>query len=171
MDSSMNRYHNNPESGVATIEFAVTSAFLLMMLMGVFAGGYLFWVHNALVEATRRGARYAATQCIQNQAGCPDSATSLERIRNVTLYGNSAGTGNKLIYNLQPANVIVAYSINTAPVGELPNDFGVGRGTVSVKIQNYDFHFILSPIPITMPPYQTTVAGENAGFIPSPVCP
>jgi len=167
----MERYHKNSERGVATIEFAMTSAFLLMMLMGVFAGGYLFWVHNALVEATRRGARYAATQCLPNLVDCPDSNTSLARIRNVTFYGNPAGTGNKLIYNLQPSSVIVAYSTNTAPVGQLPNDFAVGRGTVSVKIQNYDFNFILSPVPIHMPPYQTTVTGESAGFIPTPTCP
>ena len=167
----MKRYQNKSESGVATIEFAITSSFLLMMLMGVFAGGYLFWLHNALVEATRRGARYATTQCIQGQVDCPNSGTSLQRIRNVTLYGNEAGTGFKLIGNLQPANVIVSYSTNTAPTGELPNDFGVGRGTVSVKIQNYNFNFILSSVPITMPPYQTTVPGENAGFIPSNVCP
>ena len=167
----MNRYKNNSESGVATIEFAITSSFLLMMLMGVFASGYLFWVHNALVEATRRGARYAATQCKQDEVGCPNSDVSLQRIRNVTLYGNADGTGYKLINNLQPASVIVAYSVNTAPTGELPNDFGVGRGTVSVKIQNYNFNFILSAVPITMPPYQTTVAGENAGYIPSNVCP
>jgi len=167
----MKRYQNNPESGVATIEFAVTASFLLMMLMGVFAGGYLFWLHNALVDATRRGARYAATQCKQDEVGCPNSDTSLQRIRNVTLYGNPAGTGYKLINNLQPASVILAYSVNTALTGELPNDFGVGRGTVSVKIQNYNFNFILSSVPIIMPPYQTTVAGENAGRIPSNVCP
>lgn len=167
----MKRYHKNPEGGVATIEFAVTAAFFFMMLLAVFAGGYLFWVHNALVETTRRGARYAANQCVPNLVGCDNSDTSLARIRNVTLYGNPAGTGNKLINNLQPSNVIVTYSTNTAPVGQLPNDFGVGRGTVSVKIQNYNFRFILSPVPITMPPYQTTVTGENAGFIPSPTCP
>jgi hypothetical protein len=167
----MKRYHKNSERGVATIEFAMTSAFLLMMLMSVFAGGYLFWVHNALVEATRRGARYAANQCLPNLVDCPNSDTSLARIRNVTLYGNPTATGNPLIYNLQPANVIVAYSSNTAPVGQLPNDFGVGRGTVSVRIENYDFNFILSPVPIRMPPYQTSVPGENAGFIPTPACP
>jgi len=163
--------NSNSERGVATIEFAVTAAFFFMMLLAVFAGGYLFWVHNALVEATRRGARYAANQCYPNLAGCPDSGTTIERVKNVTLYGSPTPTTTPLIYNLQPSNVTLEYSVNTAQADQLPNDFGTARGTVSVKIENYDFHFILSPIPIRMPPYQTTVAGEAAGFIPGVSCP
>lgn len=160
----MKRHNQNSERGVATIEFAMTAAFFLMMLMGVFAGGYLFWVHNALVEATRRGARYAANQCKPNLAGCPDSASTIERVKNVTLYGSPTPTTNPLVYNLQPSNVHF-------DTGSYSSDFGVATGTVSVKIENYDFNFILSPVPIRMPPYQTTVAGESAGFIPEVSCP
>ena len=163
--------HYSSEHGVATVEFAVTAAFFLMMLLAVFAGGYLFWLHNALVEATRRGARYAASQCKPDLIDCPNSGTSLERIKNVALYGNAAATGNKLVYDLTPENVTVEYSVNTAPVDQPPTDFGVGRGTVSVKIQSYNFKFILSPVDVSMPPYQTTVAGESAGYIPEVSCP
>ena len=161
----------NSESGVATIEFAVTAAFYLMMLVAVVAGGYLFWVHNALVEATRRGARYAANQCKPDLVGCPDSATALQRIKNVTLYGSPTPTTTPLINNLQSSNVTVEYSVNTAPFGQPPNNFGVGRGTVSVKIEGYYFDFILSPTLILMPPYRTTVTGESAGFLPDLSCP
>ena len=168
----MTRHTNySSERGVATVEFAVTAAFFLMMILAVFAGGYLFWLHNALVEATRRGARYAASQCKPDLVDCPSSGTSLERIKNVTLYGNAAATGNKRVYDLTPDNVTVEYSVNTAPVDQPPNDFGVGRGTVSVKIEDYNFKFILSPVDVSMPPYQTTVAGESAGFIPEVSCP
>ena len=167
----MKMYNQNSERGVATIEFAMTAAFFLMMLLSIFAGGYLFWVHNALVEATRRGARYAANECKPDLVDCPNSDTALERIRNFTLYGSPVTTNKKLVNNLQPENVIVEYSVNTAGVGELPNDFGTARGTVSVRIQNYNFNFILSPVPIPMPPYETTVAGESAGFIPGVSCP
>ncbi len=160
----MKRHNKNSERGVATIEFAVTAAFFLMMLLAVFAGGYLFWVHNALVEATRRGARYAANQCKPGDASCPDSATTIERVKNFTLYGSPVPTNKPLIYNLQPANV--HFDANS-----YSSDFGVASGTVSVKIENYAFNFILSPVPFPMPPYQTTVAGEAAGFIPGVSCP
>jgi Flp pilus assembly protein TadG len=39
------------ESGVATVEFAITASFFFMMLIAVVAGGHLFWTHNALVES------------------------------------------------------------------------------------------------------------------------
>src|SRR5687767_9988986 len=146
----MIRENKTSERGVATVEFAATAAIFLLMLLAVFAGGYLFWVHNALVEATRRGARYAANECKADLEGCPNSDTVLDRVRNVTIYGNPAGTGSPLIQSLQPENITIEYSVNTAPTGQLPNDFGTARGTVSVKIVSYNFNFVLSPVPITM---------------------
>ena len=100
---------------MATIEFALTAAFFLMTLLAVFSGGYLFWAHNALVEATRRGARYAANQCKADLEGCPNSGTVLERVRNVSIYGSPTATTKPLIYGLQPSNVTLEYSVNTAP--------------------------------------------------------
>lgn len=154
---------NNSELGVATVEFALTAAFFFMMLLAVIAGGYLFWVHNALVEATRRGSRYAANQCKPDLGGCPNSDTTIARVKNVTIYGNAEGTGNALVHGLAPENVEFDENSFSA-------DFGVASGTVSVKIINYDFNFILSTVPIPMPPYQSTVVGENAGFLPG-TCP
>ncbi len=58
----MKRYTtNNSERGTAIVEFALTAAFFLMMIMAIVSGGHLFFTHNAMVESTRRGARYAAT--------------------------------------------------------------------------------------------------------------
>jgi Flp pilus assembly protein TadG len=162
---------NDSERGTAMVEFALTSAFFLMMIMAIVSGGHLFFTHNAMVESTRRGARYAATQCKPNLAGCPNSDTSLERVKNVVLYGTPTAGTSPLVNNLTPANVTVEYSVNTAPPGQLPNDFGVGRGTVSVKIVNYNYTFAVAATVINMPPYQTTVVGESAGFIPGVSCP
>lgn len=163
----MKRHTNNhSERGTAILEFALTASVFLMMIMAIVSGGHLFWTHNALVEATRRGARYAANQCKPTTTTCPDYATTIERVRNVVLYGTPTAGTAPLVHNLQPSNVTVEYSVNTAPAGEPPTDFGVARGTVSVKIENYDYTFAVSATLIPMPPYQTTVAGENAGFIP-----
>src|SRR5687768_1715968 len=106
----MIRENKTSERGVATVEFAETAVIFLLMRMAAFAGGYLFWIHNALVEATRRGARYAANQCRADLEGCPDSGTVLERVRNVTVYGSPTSTTNPLIYSLQPSNVTLEYS-------------------------------------------------------------
>lgn len=164
---------NNSERGTAVLEFALTAAFFFMMIVAIVSGSVLFFTHNALVESTRRGARYAAMHCKPGVIDCPDSASSLNDIRNMVLYGTTtpaAGT-TPLVAGLQPSNVTVEYSVNTALVGELPNDFGIGRGTVSVKIENYDYYFAIGGLVIHMPPYKTTVMGESAGYIPGVTCP
>ncbi len=149
------------ERGAAIVEFALTASVFLMMIVAIISGGHLFFTHNAMVESTRRGARYAATQCKPNLAGCVGSDTSLERVKNVVLYGTPTAGTSPLVSNLTPANITVEYS----------NDFGVAQGTVSVKIVTYTYTFAIAALLINMPPYQTTVVGESAGFIPEINCP
>lgn len=145
------------QSGIATLEFAVTAAFFFMMLVAVVAGGHFFWTHNALVEATRRGARYAVMQCPDTApfASCPNRATTIDRVKNVVVYDSPDGGTSPFIDSLSTTNVTVTYS----------SDYGVAIGTVTVKIENFQHSFL--GISITMPTYQTTVEGESAGFVPS----
>jgi Flp pilus assembly protein TadG len=152
----------NSESGIATIEFAVTSGFFLMMIVAVVAGGHFFWTHNAIVESTRRGARYAASECNPSDTNCPGRADVLDRIKNVVLYNSTTAGTEPLVANLQASQIVVTYSPRTG-MGD-SQTFGVGTGTVSVKIQNYGYNFILSPTVLRMPPYETTVRGESAGY-------
>ncbi len=161
------------ERGTAIVEFTLTAAFFLMIIMAIISAGHLFWTHNAMVESTRRGARYAATQCLPNLVGCVGSDTSLQRVKNVVLYGTPtpAAGAAPLVNNLTAANITVDYSVNTAPVDQPPSDFGVGRGTVSVKIVNYNYTFAVAAKIVNMPAYQTTVVGESAGFTPEINCP
>lgn len=144
------------ERGTTTVEFAITAAFFFMMLVVVVAGGSLFWTHNALVEATRRGARYAANQCHPSDDGCPNYATSVERIKNVVLYNSPTAGTDPFVPHLEAENITVSHT----------NNFGFSAGTVSVKIENYEYNFPLSPVPLPMPSYQTTLPGENVGYIP-----
>lgn len=150
------QHDNRGERGVTILEFAITASVFFMMLVGIVAGGVYFWTHNALVEATRRGARYATLS--QN--------TAIAEVRNVVVYGNPAGTGTALVPNLVPANVTVTHSV-----------FGVGRGTVTVGICQsaangctpYEYNFTIPGISetIEMPPYRTTLPGESAGYVPA----
>jgi Flp pilus assembly protein TadG len=156
----MRRNTCNSERGVATIEFAVCSAFFFMMIVAVVAGGHFFWTHNAMVEATRRGARYAASQCNPSDTLCTGHDTAIERVKNMVLYNTPTAGTESLVGNLQASQIVVRYS-------QTPDDsetFGVGAGTVSVKIQNYGYDFVLSPVVLRMPPYETTVRAESAGY-------
>jgi len=153
---------NTGEKGNTIIEFAIVATVFFMMLVGIAAAGHLFYTHNALAEATRRGARYAVLQCRPSQTGCTNAGTAVDRIKNIVVYGTDspAAGATSLISGLQTSNVTVEYSTGT--------QFGVGAGTVSVSINGYSYPFVLpaATTSITMPPYRTTLSGECAGFIP-----
>jgi Flp pilus assembly protein TadG len=138
------------ERGAALVEFAIGATVFLTVTFGVLELGRLLWVHNALTDATRRGARFAVNQ--------PQS--SVADIKNLAVYGNTAGTGSPLVMDLTPAQVNVTY-----------NNFGLATGTVKVEIQGYDFRFVLPLVGTTirMPAYSTTLTGENAGWVPNPI--
>lgn len=137
------------ERGGSLIEFTVVATVFFLMLVGIVAAGNLYYTHNALVEATRRGARYA----VLNPTG------STTAVQNVVMYGTpTPPTGaTPLVYNLQSGNVTVTYS-----------GLNVASGTVTVTITGYTYPFVLptTTTSVTMPPYRTTLTGESAGFIP-----
>jgi Flp pilus assembly protein TadG len=175
---STQRNRKSSERGGTLIEFAVVSSVFFMMLLAICAGSALYFTHNAMVEATRRGARFAATQAASSTPGLPRTTSSLcdttgpklADIRNYTIYGNTAGTGPKLV-SVDPANVCVEYSATPAAAGL--TGFGVGTGAVSVSITGYTFNFVIPGInrQIAMPSYRTTAAGESAGTCPAGASP
>jgi len=147
----MQKNNQSSERGSTIIEFAVVATMFFMMLIGICAGANLYFTHNALVEATRRGARYAAGQpahptCGTTTTGSNTCAACLTRIQNYAVYGNSAGTGSPLVNGLQASNIQVQYS-----------GFGVGAGSVSVSITGYTYSYVIPFInqQITMPAYTT----------------
>lgn len=140
--------NKNKERGSTLVEFAIGVTVFVMAMFGVLEFGRLLWVHNALTDAARRGARYAVLNSSEN----PDA------VKNIVVYGNVGGTGQPMVNDLTIDNVVVDY-----------NGFGLNTGTVSVSITNYEFEFVIPIIgtTITLPSYRTTLTGESAGFEPS----
>ena len=169
IDTMIDQTEKNPERGATLLEFTFVAVTFFTMLLAITSGANFYFTQNALVEATRRGARFAATQAASSpQAGvtttCDPSITtnvgpSLDAIRNYAVYGNTAGTGSPLVGNLQPSNINVQYC-----------NFGVGSGSVTVYITGYDYSVVIPFISrtITLPQTRTTVAGESAGAVPNP---
>jgi len=149
------------QRGVATVEFAITATVFFMMLTVVVIGAHIYWTNNALVEATRRGARYAANQLKPGSEACINTSSTVTPVKNVVLYNTPTPPvgATPLIPGLAASNVTVCYDSN----------FGVASGTVSVKIENYAYNLVLPGVSrtITFPGYQTTAVGENAGYIPA----
>jgi Flp pilus assembly protein TadG len=135
------------EQGATLVEFSIAATVFLVVVFGVIEFGRALWTHNALSDAARRGARYATLH----------SATEIEQVRNVVVYGNAEGTGTPMIPNLTTENVSVDYS-----------SFALNAGTVSVSVTGYEFQFIVPIVgtTITMPNYTTTLTGESVGWIP-----
>ena len=139
----------------------MTAAFFFLMLVAVVAGGHFFFTHNGLVEATRRAARYAANQCPDQAAfaTCANRTTTVDRVKRVAVYDDpnaDVSAASPFLPNLSTSNVTVVYS-TTPP-------FGVATGTVSVRIDGYQYSFM--GFSITMPTYQSTLQGESAGIVP-----
>ena len=149
------------QRGTAIIEFTLTASTFFMIIAAIISAGHLFFTHNALVESTRRGARFASLVAAPGTQGCQNNSTTVDAVKNMVLYGTTTAGTSPLVNNLQASNVTVCYS----------NDYGVGQGTVSVKIENYTYTFAVGAFNINMPAYQTTVVGESAGTVPGVTCP
>lgn len=143
------RFKSN-EQGATLVEFSIAAVVFLTAMFAVIEFGRALWVHNALADAARRGARYASLH----------SANDIEMVRNVVVYGDEDGGTQPLIPNLTPGNVSVNYS-----------NYAVNGGTVTVSITEYQFQFVIPIVgtTITMPSYSTTLTGESIGFVPDPI--
>lgn len=140
-------FHSN-ERGATLVEYSIAVTVFLIAMFAVIEFGRAIWVHNALSDAARRGARYAVLNSANNSA----------QVKNVVVFGDPAGGSQPTVPNLSTTNVEVTYS-----------NFGLNKGTVSVSVTNYQFQFVIPIVgtTITMPSYTTTLTGESVGFIPN----
>ena len=142
--------NKNSERGSTLVEFAIGVTVFVTAMFAVLEFSRALWVHNALADAARRGARYAVLHTANDEA----------QVKNIVIYGNSAGTGNPMLSDLTTTNVEVTY-----------NNFGLNEGTVTVSITDYEFEFVIPIVgtTITMPSYSTTLTAESAGLLPNNV--
>ena len=147
MIMKQNKLFESNERGAALVEYAIALTVFLTAMFAVMEFGRALWVHNALSDAARRGARYAVL----------NSPSDVDEVKNVVVYGDPAGGTQPVVPNLTTTNVTVTYS-----------EFALNKGTASVSVTGYQFQFVIPIIgtTITMPNYTTTRTGESIGFIP-----
>ena len=136
----------NGEEGASLMEFAIAATVFLTVLFAIVEFGRALWVHNALSDAARRGARYAVLH----------KAADIEDVKKIVVYGDLTET-TPLLENFSTNNVDVFY-----------DNYKLNGGTAKVLIKNYDFQLILPLLvsSIRMPNYTTTLTGESVGLIP-----
>src|SRR5262245_59243293 len=119
------------ERGASLLEFAIAASVFLTAMFAVLEFGRVLWLHNAITDAARRGARYAVLH----------SKTSGDSVKNVVVYGDPAGGTDPVIEGLTEENVNVVYS----------SDYSVSQGTVSVSITNYQVQLNLPLLGTSIP--------------------
>ncbi|HSS19568.1 MAG TPA: TadE/TadG family type IV pilus assembly protein [Pyrinomonadaceae bacterium] len=142
------------QRGAALFEFAIVATVFLTMVFGVIEFGRLFWTHNALRDAARRGARYATIR--------KNDSAGIQAVKYMVVYGDP---------NANPATAIpVAPGLTTSNVNvEYQNYNGVllsSRATVSISSYQFQFALPFVGATTTMPAYRTSLPGESAGFVP-----
>jgi len=156
------------QQGLATVEFAIVGALLMLLLLGVIEFARLVFVWNSATEATRRGARVAVV--------CPVNDPA---IRNVAVFNDPATPGaSSLLPGLSTADVRVRYldaGGNAVDCTYCNCDDTCGDAPfvsikyVQVSIENYR-HTLLLPPPLnktlTMPAFESTLPRESLGVVP-----
>lgn len=94
------------QRGVAAVEFAILLPVLLLIVFGITEFGRALYAYNTLVKATRDAARYYAAQ----QPGNPPAKDA--EIKNMAVYGNTAGTGSPLASGLTTSMVSLCDSVS-----------------------------------------------------------
>jgi Flp pilus assembly pilin Flp len=167
------RVFKKTEAGSTMAEFAVIAGVFFMIIIGIIEFGRLLYTHNALTDATRRGARYAVLH--------PEGAAC---VPNVVIYGEAninADTcaprsgAQPLINGLTSANISVVYQgadLDNDP-STPPTSYGMNLGTATVTIgppaaQSYQFTLSIPffHTQLNMPAYTTTLTSESAGTAP-----
>ena len=77
------KFFQSDERGSTLVEFAIAATIFLTAMFAVIEFGRALWVHNALADAARRGARYAVLH----------SADDVDKVKNIVVYGDENGGG------------------------------------------------------------------------------
>lgn len=169
---TLNHRHN--EKGATVAEFAVVALLFFTLIFAIIEFGRLLYTHNALTDATRRGARYAVLH-----PGLTDD--DKQAVRNFVVYGpgvtfDGAGNPSKppMINDLTTDMVEVDFEgvdLDGDPATPGTTNFGTNLGTATVKIENYQFNLSIPVIgrPLTLPEYSTTLTAESAGEEPTDI--
>ncbi|HEY0431897.1 MAG TPA: TadE/TadG family type IV pilus assembly protein [Pyrinomonadaceae bacterium] len=142
------------QRGAGLVEFALVGGVFLTVLFGVVEFGRLLWTHNALMDATRRGTRYATLR--------KDDTAGQLAVKKMVVYGDpnaNPATAQPVVSGLTTSDVAVSYA----------NYNGIQLSAkATVSITNYQFRFAIPMIggTLTMPSYQTSLPGESAGIVP-----
>jgi len=130
------------QRGSTMIEASLVLTVSLMTFIGIIDIGSVMFRLQGLTERARAGARWGVV-----------NSYNANSIRNVVVYGNSAGSGAPLL-NLTTSVVLVSQV-----------DLGDGVSKIEVRIENYPFTFFTPFISgaNTLPRIEASMSTESLG--------
>lgn len=146
------------QRGVAAVEFAILLPLLLFIVFGITEFGRALYSYNTIVKATRDAARFYSTQ----QPGNPPTAEN--SIKNLAVYGNTAGTGSPLAPGLT-TDMVTLYDWQSFPTTHQSQGAAPVVNLVTVTVSGYTFHsfvpFVTAGLAsFTFAPISTTMKGN-----------
>jgi Flp pilus assembly protein TadG len=115
------------EKGIQLVEAAIVVPIFLILFAAVAEFGRYFYEYTTLAKAARAGARYLSTVPVD-----PDEDLNAQKI---VVYGNTAGTGPKILDRLELTNVVITRA--GGPTASVPD-------TVTVSISGYQHQSIFN---------------------------
>ena len=125
------------------LEFALAAGVLLPVFAGTFQFGYTFYVYNNLESAVHGGARYASMISYNSSNSTPPASYSTA-VKNMVVYGNSAGTGSPVVSGLGVGNVEIVPTM----AGAIPK-------TITVRISSFTLNAVFGSTTFTSKPSTT----------------
>ncbi|MGJ7499454.1 TadE/TadG family type IV pilus assembly protein [Variovorax sp. ZT5P49] len=127
----MKRSHHT-QRGAALIELALITPLLLLLTFIATEFGRAMYEYNAVVKSTRDAVRYLSVQT---------PGTHVTEARNLIVYGNTAGTGARLVRGLSLSNVPSGSCCTWQTAGANPI-----ITTVTVRVSSYTFHSLFPSV-------------------------
>jgi Flp pilus assembly protein TadG len=99
---------NHRQKGAVLVEAVVVTPVLLFLILVAGEVTNAFVEHNTLTKAVRAGARHAASNAIVGTTGLVSLSPQLvTETRNLVVYGNTAGTGTRILAGVGPVDIQV----------------------------------------------------------------
>ncbi|NJD31188.1 MAG: pilus assembly protein [Gammaproteobacteria bacterium] len=94
--------------GVAAVEFVISVPILIFVMLAAAEFGRAFVHYDTLAHTIRDSARYVSENAIAGTTGVVDITPQVaQNARNLAVYGNIAGTGDRMLPGLAPGHVDV----------------------------------------------------------------
>jgi len=142
------------ERGAELLEFALVLPLIILLCLGTIEFGRAYYTYNILSKAVRDGTRFLSTGLVTSTGTVdPTTATST---KNVVVYGNTAGTGTKILPDLLTTQV----NVPAATVVSGSEQYV----TVSVSYPYVPLFRLVMPTTLTLSPKVTMIFVGRIGF-------